>query len=227
MTGKERAQLRAQANSLEPVFQIGKGGVSDALIKQTADALKARELIKIKALLETVHETPRELADKLSAATGAEVIQVIGGSIVLYKENPELRAAEKEKVKRKKEAAKKAKLKARMTETKRYPRFTPKASDERDSHKFSSSKKSQPGDGKTEYKKKTYSGTGNTAYKSKPQSGERKSDRRQQPSPAGSGTTYKGANKPASRSGVSHGQRPTSIKGNRPKTSQNSPKGTK
>ncbi len=53
MTGKERAAWRAKANSLEPLFQIGKGGISDALIKQTDDALRARELIKLKVLLES------------------------------------------------------------------------------------------------------------------------------------------------------------------------------
>lgn len=51
MTGKERAALRAQANGLVPLFQVGKGGISDALIKQTDDALEARELIKLKVLL--------------------------------------------------------------------------------------------------------------------------------------------------------------------------------
>lgn len=120
MTGKERAFFRARANTLEPVFQIGKGGVSDALVKQADDALKKRELIKIKALLDLIHETPRELADKLSAATGAEIIQVIGGSIVLYKENKELRKAEKEKEKRKKEASKRLKLKARVSDGKKH-----------------------------------------------------------------------------------------------------------
>lgn len=113
MTGKERAALRAEANSLQPVFQIGKGDISDALVKQTEDALNARELIKIKALLESVHLTPRELADELSKRTGAEVIQVVGGCIVLYRENPELREKEKEKAKRKKEAEKKKREKER------------------------------------------------------------------------------------------------------------------
>ena len=113
MTGKERAAFRAQANSIEPVFQIGKGGISDALIQQTEDALKARELIKIKALLESIPETPRALADALSEKTGADVIQVIGGVIVLYRENPELRQQEKEKAKRKKEAEKKRREKER------------------------------------------------------------------------------------------------------------------
>ncbi len=97
MTGKERAQFRAQANSLEPLFQIGKGGISDTLIAQTADALRKRELIKIKVLLESAPESPREFADKLAEATGSEVIQVVGGSIVFYKENPDKDAPAKKK----------------------------------------------------------------------------------------------------------------------------------
>lgn len=111
MTGKERAAFRAQANSLEPLFQIGKGGISDALIKQTDDALRARELIKLKVLLESSPETPREVANALSEATGAEVIQVIGGVIVLWRESPELREKEEQKKKNKKAAAKKAREK--------------------------------------------------------------------------------------------------------------------
>lgn len=104
MTSKERAQLRAQANGLEPLFQIGKGGMSDALIAQTADALRKRELIKIKVLLESAPESPREFADKLAEATGSEVVQVVGGSIVFYKENPD-----KDKDDKKKKPARKGK----------------------------------------------------------------------------------------------------------------------
>ena len=111
MTGKERAAFRAQANHLEPLFQVGKGGMSDALIKQTDDALRARELIKVKVLLESSPITPRETADQLAAATGAEVIQVIGGVIVLYRESPELKEKALQKEKNKKIAAKKAKEK--------------------------------------------------------------------------------------------------------------------
>ena len=111
MTGKERAAFRAQANHLEPLFQVGKGGMSDALIKQTDDALRARELIKVKVLLESSPITPRETADQLAAATGAEVIQVIGGVIVLYRESPELKEKARQKEKNKKMAAKKAKEK--------------------------------------------------------------------------------------------------------------------
>ena len=111
MTGKERAAFRAQANHLEPLFQVGKGGMSDALIKQTDDALRARELIKVKVLLESSPETPRQVADALAEATKADVIQVIGGVIVLYRESPELREKLAQKEKNKKMMAKKAKEK--------------------------------------------------------------------------------------------------------------------
>ena len=89
MTSKERAALRSQANTLEPLFQLGKGGMSDALIKQTDDALRARELIKLKVLLESTPITPRQAADELAAATGADVVQVIGSRFVLYRESKE------------------------------------------------------------------------------------------------------------------------------------------
>lgn len=102
MTSKRRAELRGQANRLEPLFQVGKGGISDALISQTNDALRAHELIKLKVLLESASETPREIAEKLAAATGSQVVQVIGGSMIFYKENPELQAEKKAKEKAKK-----------------------------------------------------------------------------------------------------------------------------
>lgn len=95
MTSKERAKLRAQANPLEPIIQIGKEGMSDNLITQIDDALDTRELIKIRVHLETAPESPREFADKIAAATGSDVIQVIGGIIVLYRERNEERIQEK------------------------------------------------------------------------------------------------------------------------------------
>ena len=101
MIGKERAQWRAKANSLEPLFQLGKGGISDAFIEQVDGALNTRELIKFKVLLETSPITPREAADDVAMKTNAEVIQVIGGVIVLYRRNPELHKAEPKKAKAK------------------------------------------------------------------------------------------------------------------------------
>ncbi len=101
MTSKRRAELRGQANTLEPLFQVGKGGVSDALIAQTADALKAHELIKLKVLLESAPDTPRNIAEEIAAKTDSQVVQVIGGAMIFYKENPELRRKEAEKAKKK------------------------------------------------------------------------------------------------------------------------------
>ena len=89
LTSKQRANLRKHANTLETIFQIGKGGIEDALVKQMDDALRARELVKIKVLTETSSVSPREAADILAEATDSEVIQVIGGRFVLYRRNPE------------------------------------------------------------------------------------------------------------------------------------------
>ncbi len=112
MTSKERAAFRAQANALEPLFHIGKSGMNEGVIRQTDDALRARELIKVKVLLESSPITPREAADELANALGAEVIQVIGGVIVLYRESPELKEKAAQKEKNKKLAAKRAREKA-------------------------------------------------------------------------------------------------------------------
>lgn len=97
MTSKERAALRAKANPLEPIIQIGKEGISDNLITQIDDTLDVRELIKIRVHLETAPKTPKELAQELADALSADVIQVIGGIIVLYREADEERIAEKKK----------------------------------------------------------------------------------------------------------------------------------
>ena len=86
LTSKQRAQLRAMANSYDTIFQIGKGGVGDALVKQVSDALEKRELIKLR-VLETADTTSREAADGIAAATGADVVQVIGSRFILYRES--------------------------------------------------------------------------------------------------------------------------------------------
>ncbi len=95
MTSKERAALRSQANSLEALFQVGKGGISDTLIKQTDDALTARELIKLKVLRETCPNTPREVAEELAQATNSQVVGVIGGVMILYRYNKKLHEKKK------------------------------------------------------------------------------------------------------------------------------------
>lgn len=97
MTSKERAYWRGKANSLEPIIQIGKEGISENLLTQIDDTLDARELIKIRVHLETAPKTPKELANEIAELLGADVIQVIGGIIVLYRRADEERIAEKKK----------------------------------------------------------------------------------------------------------------------------------
>ncbi len=127
MTGKERAAWRAKANSLEPLFQIGKGGISDALIKQTDDELRARELIKLKVLLESSPISVRDAANEIAEKLGAEVIQVIGGVMVLYRESEELKEKAAQKEKNKKLAAKKAKEKLYKERAAQKQRFSVRA----------------------------------------------------------------------------------------------------
>ena len=84
LTSKQRAYLRRLANPIEPIFQIGKAGITDETVKQTALALEARELIKINnhetALLET-----NACCNELSCRLGAEPVQAIGSKFVIYK----------------------------------------------------------------------------------------------------------------------------------------------
>ena len=86
MTSKDRAYLRSLANNIEPIFQIGKGSISDNLIKQVDDALEARELIKI-TVLETCSLDAKEASIILSNRTNSAVVQVMGRKITLYRKN--------------------------------------------------------------------------------------------------------------------------------------------
>lgn len=91
LNSRQRAQLRGLANQLDTIFQVGKSGIGDQLIKQVSEALEARELIKLR-VLETSPVTSREAADEIAKATGADVVQVIGYRFVLYKESEEHKA---------------------------------------------------------------------------------------------------------------------------------------
>lgn len=86
LTSKQRAQLRALANPIDTIMQVGKGGITENLITTVSDALEARELIKLR-VLENSEYTPREAADTLAEATGADVVAVIGTRFVLYRES--------------------------------------------------------------------------------------------------------------------------------------------
>ncbi len=123
MTSKERARLRAEANGLDPIFQIGKEGVTDAVIAQIEDTFNTRELFKIKVHLETAPETPKEMAQKLAEATGCDIVQVIGGTIVVFRINLLLRQKAAEKRNRQKERERREALERRTERNrKKYSR---------------------------------------------------------------------------------------------------------
>ncbi|MCR4434942.1 MAG: ribosome assembly RNA-binding protein YhbY [Clostridiales bacterium] len=88
LTSKQRSYLRSLANTIPPIFQIGKGGINDNMIKQFNDALEARELVKATVLKNSLTDA-REVCEEVSKSTGAEIVQVIGNKFVLYKESKE------------------------------------------------------------------------------------------------------------------------------------------
>lgn len=98
MNSKERAELKARANSLDTILQVGWQGIGDNLVAQVDGALEARELIKLR-VLPSSPLTAREAAGQLSAACHAETVQVIGTKIVLYRKKAEKPPAAKPKPK--------------------------------------------------------------------------------------------------------------------------------
>lgn len=116
MDSKERARLRALANGLETVLQIGKDGIGENLIRQADITLEARELIKGRVLDGCIDYTARTAADALAEATNSEVIQVIGSKFVLY---------------RKRQEEKKQAEKARPNDKKRRPRENARRQDDK------------------------------------------------------------------------------------------------
>ena len=84
LTSKERAELRAQANTLDTTLIVGKSGITDTLIADVENQLIARELVKGK-VLEGALLSPREASDAICEATGAEGVAVIGTKFVIYR----------------------------------------------------------------------------------------------------------------------------------------------
>ena len=85
MTSKQRAYLKGLAMTMEPIFQIGKSSLTPENTAAVAEALEARELIKI-SVLKNCADDPKELAQLIAERTRAQVVQVIGKKIVLYRE---------------------------------------------------------------------------------------------------------------------------------------------
>ena len=87
LTSKQRSTLRGIASKYETILQVGKGGISEALVQQVKDALRKRELIKMR-VLDNCPLDALEAAEELAARTGSEVVQVIGSRFVLFLRNP-------------------------------------------------------------------------------------------------------------------------------------------
>lgn len=93
LTGKQKRYLRGLAHHLDPIFQVGKGGISDKLVEGVRQALEGRELIKV-TILQNNTDDRNETARALAEAAGAELVQVIGRTIVLYRESEENKTIE-------------------------------------------------------------------------------------------------------------------------------------
>lgn len=84
LSSKERSKLMSIASGEDAVFQVGKAGITDVLIKELSDALNARELIKIN-VLPAAGTGAKEVMERLCAALGAEPVRAIGRKVILYK----------------------------------------------------------------------------------------------------------------------------------------------
>ena len=103
LTSKERAQLRASANTLETTLMVGKGGVTEAVIAEAENQLDARELVKGK-VLEGAMMTPREVCDEICEATGADGVAVIGTKFLIYRFSEKLQQERNQSGRAKKKA---------------------------------------------------------------------------------------------------------------------------
>ncbi|AIF66863.1 ribosome assembly RNA-binding protein YhbY [Terribacillus saccharophilus] len=86
LTGKQKRYLRAQAHHLKPIFQVGKIGVNDNMLVQIGEALEKRELIKV-SLLQNCLDEKEDVAAAIEEGIGASIVQIIGSTIILYRES--------------------------------------------------------------------------------------------------------------------------------------------
>ena len=93
LTSKRRAELRAEAHHLSASVHLGHQGATPALVQSLDDALRTHELVKVQ-LNRTADEKPKAAANALAEQLGADVVQVIGRTATLYRENPELKKKE-------------------------------------------------------------------------------------------------------------------------------------
>ena len=89
LSGRDRADLRAEAHHLTALVHVGQHGLSPTVIQALDDALRTRELVKVQ-LGRNADVSVKDAAGELATATGSEVVQVIGKTATFYRENPEL-----------------------------------------------------------------------------------------------------------------------------------------
>ena len=90
ITSRERAELRAEAHHLSPLVHVGHQGLTDALLQTLDDTLRTRELVKV-ALAKTTDVKPKDAAHAIAEKLGADVVQTIGRTCTVYRENPDLK----------------------------------------------------------------------------------------------------------------------------------------
>lgn len=86
LSSKQKKHLKSLANTIDPIFQIGKNDISENLVKQLNDAFEARELIKVKILKNSLMDKS-EAAQEIAELTNSEVVQILGSIITLYKKS--------------------------------------------------------------------------------------------------------------------------------------------
>ena len=93
MTSKQRAYLKGLAMNIEPILSLGKASLTPEFTNSVAEALAARELVKIN-VLKICMDDPREIAAIIAERTKSEIVQVIGRKIVFYKESKDKKKIE-------------------------------------------------------------------------------------------------------------------------------------
>ncbi len=84
ITSKQRSKLKSIASNLSPITQIGKGGITDNLLKTLSDALDAHEIIKV-SILDNAEDSPRDIAENVAELLEAVPVAVIGRKAIFYR----------------------------------------------------------------------------------------------------------------------------------------------
>jgi len=93
LTNKQKRFLRSEANQLQPLIQIGKNGLTESVVELIEEALEAKELVKV-SILQNCAEDKKDIAEKLEKVQDLHVVQIIGSTIVLYRESLEKKRIE-------------------------------------------------------------------------------------------------------------------------------------